>query len=242
MSKKPKILLVEDEALFAKLVARVLGDAGMDVVLAHDGQTARVRMNDEAIDIAIVDLLLGEENGLDLIGDWRNRPGLGLIILTKKASVIDRIVGIELGADDYLAKPFEPRELEARVKRLLTRLRASAAPEADPAPEPPKRYSFAGWTLDAAACVLTNPEGSSVDLTSTEYRLMEIFAARPNRVLSRDQLLDLLHGRGASATDRSIDVMVAKIRQKLAACGGEVPILTIRGMGYKLALAPDETA
>jgi two-component system OmpR family response regulator len=186
------------------------------------------------VDLVVLDLMLPGEDGLSLCRRLRASSELPVLMLTAKSEPFDRVLGLEMGADDYLAKPFEPRELLARIRSVLRRARALPAGPA----APPRRYRFAGWALDATARQLLSPQGVVVALSGAEYRLLQVFLEHPNRVLSRDQLMDWLQGREAGPFDRSIDLRVSRLRQKLGD-DARTPALikTLRSEGYVLAAA-----
>jgi two-component system OmpR family response regulator len=177
--------------------------------------------------------MLPGEDGLQLCRDLRARSNLPVIMLTARGEETDRIVGLEMGADDYLAKPFNPRELLARIKSVLRRARS--LPE-NLEPDAVSSFAFAGWTLDVATRNLTAPDGVVVPLSGTEFKLLRAFLAHPNRVLSRDQLIDFMISRDAGPFDRAIDVQVSRLRQRLRDDAREPRIIkTVRGEGYVLA-------
>jgi two-component system OmpR family response regulator len=184
-------------------------------------------------DLIILDLMLPGEDGLTLCRDLRAKSEIPIIMLTARGDETDRIVGLELGADDYVAKPFSPRELLARIKSVLRRARA--LPE-NLKTEESGVFRFAGWTLDAATRNLTSPQGVVVALSGTDFRLLKIFVDHPNRVLTRDQLIDLMLSRDAGPYDRAIDVQVSRLRQRLGEDAKEPAIIkTVRGQGYVFA-------
>jgi two-component system OmpR family response regulator len=189
-------------------------------------------------DLVILDVMLPGEDGFVLCRSLRARGDMPVIMLTAKGEDMDRIVGLELGADDYLAKPFNPRELLARIKSVLRRHRAVPG---NLQAEPAKSLRFAGWTLDLAARNLISPQQVVVALSGAEFRLLRVFLSYPNRVLTRDQLMDLTVGREADPLDRSIDVQVSRLRQRLDDDAREPAIIkTVRGEGYVLAAAVEQ--
>jgi two-component system OmpR family response regulator len=182
-------------------------------------------------DIVVLDVMLPREDGLALCRDLRAQSSLPVIMLTAKVEEVDRIIGLEMGADDYLPKPFNPRELLARIKSILRRTRALP-----PARPDVRRVRFAGWLLDLAARQLVSPDGVVTALSSAEYRLLAVFVEHPNRVLHRNQLMDLALGRDATPFDRSIDVQVSRLRMRLRDDAREPRIIkTVRSEGYLLA-------
>jgi two-component system OmpR family response regulator len=177
--------------------------------------------------------MLPGADGLELCRDLRSRSNLPVIMLTARGEETDRIVGLEMGADDYLAKPFNPRELLARIKSVLRRSRSLPG---NLEPEIARSFRFAGWTLDVATRNLTAPDGIVVPVSGTEFKLLRIFLAHPDRVLTRDQLIDLMISREAGPFDRAIDVQVSRLRQRLREDAREPRIIkTVRGEGYVLA-------
>ncbi len=186
----------------------------------------------ETVDLVILDLMLPGDDGLVLCRNLRARSLIPIIMLTARGDDTDRIIGLEMGADDYLPKPFNPRELLARIKGVLRRSR-------NPVGEPgeTKRFHFAGWTLDVAARQLVAPDGVLIPLGASDYRLLRIFLERPQRVLNRDQLLDLTQGREATPFDRSIDVQVSRLRRRLRDDPREAALIkTVRNEGYLLTV------
>lgn len=235
MNRAPHILIVDDDAEIRQLLGDYLRKNGLRASAAGDGPAMRALLAREPVDLIVLDLMLPGEDGLSLCRTLRAQSTVPVIMLTAKGDETDRIVGLEIGADDYLAKPFNPRELFARIKTVLRRTGTAAVNE--PYGEP-KRLRFAGWTLDVTARHLLDVDGVVVPLSGSEYRLMRIFLAHPQRVLSRDQLLDLTQGREAGPFDRSIDVQVSRLRQRLREPAREPAIIkTVRNEGYVLASA-----
>ena len=226
------ILIVDDDREIRDLLSRFLVKHGYRVSTAADGREMRRAMADARIDLIVLDVMLPGETGLTLCGQVRATSKVPIVMLTAVAEDTDRIIGLELGADDYLAKPFNPRELLARIRAVLRRVEErdgvpAAASEAAPA------LQFAGWKLDLGRRILTNPSGQVVELSTGEYDLLVAFAERPQRVLSRDRLLDLAKGRAAVAFDRSIDVQVGRLRRKIEIDPAAPQfITTVRGGGY----------
>ena len=223
------IIIVDDDAQIRQLAAKLLREHGYRVSMARDGREMWQAINASPIDLVILDIMLPGGSGLDLCRDLRARSDLPVIMLTALGSDTDRIVGLELGADDYLAKPFNPRELLARISAVMRRSRIAI--------EAPFRAGhqllFNGWCLDTRRRELTNPAGVIVDLSTGEYHLLLTFLEFPQRVLSRDHLMDAAKHRVASGYDRAIDIQVSRLRKKLdAAEEGQAMIKTIRGTGY----------
>jgi len=224
------ILVVDDDREIRDLLSRFLGRHGYRVTAAGDGKAMRRAIADWKIDLIILDLMLPGEDGLALCRELRARSRLPVIMLTVMGEEMDRIVGLEMGADDYLAKPFNPRELLARMKAVLRR--AQGAP-AVPKDGGPRVLRFAGWKLDIGRRRLDSANGLVVDLTAGEFDLLVAFAEHPQRVLSRDQLLDLAHGRAEAPFDRSVDMQVSRLRRKLEVNPDEPQLIkTVRGGGY----------
>jgi two-component system OmpR family response regulator len=224
------ILVVDDDREIRDLLGRFLTKQGYRVTTVQDGKEMRRAIADWAIDLVILDLMLPGEDGLSLCRDLRTKSQIPVIMLTMMGEETDRIVGLEMGADDYLPKPFNPRELLARMKAVMRRAKGASAPL--PAADR-KVLSFAGWNLDIGRRVLQSPNKLVVDLSAGEFDLLTAFAEHPQRVLTRDQLLDLTHGRAEAPFDRSIDMQVSRLRRKIEANPKEpVLIKTVRGGGY----------
>lgn len=228
------ILIVEDDGEMRNLVARLLREAAFRVSAARDGREMWEILENPAgqPDLVLLDVMLPGASGLDLLRRLRERSRVPVLMLTARGEEMDRVLGLELGADDYVAKPFAPRELVARVRALLRR----AAP-ADAQPDPrSRRLAFAGWVLDTARRELTSPEGVAVDLSGAEYDLLMAFLEHPQRVLSREQLLEVAKRRvGADPFDRTVDVQVSRLRRKIEPEEDSPPLIkTVRGAGYVL--------
>ncbi len=232
---QPHILVVDDDREIRDLLSRFLERQGMRVTAARDAKEARRLWPLGRYHLVVLDLMLPGESGLDLARWLRGEAAVPIVMLTAMAEETDRIVGLELGADDYLGKPFNPRELLARIRAVLRR--ASSGGEAGASKEPPsKAIRFAGWVLEPARRRLLNPDGAEVALTGGEYELLQVLVERPNRVLTRDMLMDLLRGRQAGPFDRAIDVAVSRLRRKLEDDGRNPSLIkTVRGGGYVLA-------
>lgn len=223
-----KILVVDDDPGLTELLSSYLGSQGFVVASACDGVAMREQLAAFQPDLLILDLMLPGEDGLTLCRKLRTNSRLPILMLTARGDDMDRIIGLEMGADDYLAKPFQPRELLARIKNILRRIDEH---EAD---SPPVRsLHFAGWTLDLAARNLIGADGVVVVLSSAEFRLLQLLAESPNRVLSRDQLMDALAGRDAGPFDRTIDVMISRLRRRLGDDARDPELIrTVRSEGY----------
>jgi two-component system OmpR family response regulator len=235
MTPQDHILVVDDDAEIRSLLREYLQKNGYRVTVAADGKGMWAALEQAQPDIVVLDLMLPGDDGLTLCRNLRAHSALPIIMLTARGEETDRIVGLEMGADDYLAKPFNPRELLARVKSILRRARA--LPQ-NLDPDDARTIRFAGWTLDVATRNLRSPAGVVVALSGTEYKLLRAFLTHPNRVLNRDQLIDLMLSRDASPFDRSIDVQVSRLRHRLGDGAREAGIIrTVRGEGYVLAAA-----
>jgi len=238
------ILIVDDDPEIRRLLVDYLARNGFDALAARDGREMWQMLDRHVIDLVVLDLMLPDTDGLTLCRDLRarssapntpNTPNIPVLMLTARGEETDRIIGIEMGADDYLVKPFNPRELLARIKSILRRTRALPP---NLRPEPTRCLEFAGWCLDTATRLLTAPDGVATPLSGGEYRLLRILLDHPNRVLNRDQLTEMIHGREAEAYDRAIDVQVSRLRQRLRDDSREPELIkTVRGEGYVLAAA-----
>ena len=233
MNTPDHILVVDDDTEIRSLLRDYLQQQGYRVTAVADGRGLRAAVDTSRPDLIILDLMLPGEDGLTLCRELRARSEVPVIMLTARGEETDRIVGLELGADDYVAKPFSPRELLARIKSVLRRTRSLPDNLKN---EESGVFRFAGWTLDAATRNLTSPAGVVVALSGTDFRLLKIFVDHPNRVLTRDQLVDLMLARDAGPYDRAIDVQVSRLRQRLGEDAKEPAIIkTVRGQGYVFA-------
>jgi len=227
----PHILVVDDDREIRDLLNRFLVKHGLRVSTARDGVEMSRILAGAAIDLVVLDLMLPGEDGLSLCRKLRATTTLPVIMLTAMGEDTDRIVGLEMGADDYLPKPFNPRELLARIKAVLRRVQSlpASSPKGDTA-------KFDGWVLDLGSRRLISPQGEEVELSTGEYDLLLAFATHPRRVLSRDQLLDLARGRSAAPFDRSVDIQVMRLRRKIETDPKEPRLIkTVRGGGYMFA-------
>jgi two-component system phosphate regulon response regulator OmpR len=223
MSERPHVVVVDDDATIRETIEEYLDLHGIRATTADGGPALRRILEDEKVDIVLLDLNMPEEDGLSLARYLQELPDVGVIMVTAAAETVDRVVGLEMGADDYLTKPFDPRELLARIRSLQRRLGRSTAPAPIEAKEPD----------GTAARKLVDGEGQELALTSMEFDLLEAFAERPNKVLTRDQLLELAHHRQWDPFDRSIDVRIARIRRKIETDPAKPRLIkTIRGAGY----------
>jgi two-component system, OmpR family, phosphate regulon response regulator OmpR len=231
MSERGRILVVDDDADVRSTVRDYLELAGFDVFVAADGPAMREVMASRRIELVLMDINLPGEDGLALTRELRASHSVSVIMLTAMGQTLDRIIGLEMGADDYVAKPFDPRELLARIKSVLRRARERAPAQA--AAEKPEVVKMGTCTLDLAGRRLYGSDGTAVVLTSMEFDLLKAFAAHPDRVLSREQLLDLAHNREGDVFDRSIDVRVTRIRRKIEVDPEKPQVLkTVRNAGY----------
>ena len=227
----PQVLVVDDDLEIRRLLARYVQEQGFRVQLAAKCMEVRERLATHQIDIIVLDVMLPDGSGLDLCRDLRaKQSNVPIILLTALKEDVDRIIGLEIGADDYLGKPFNPRELVARIRAVLRRGQDNRS-----APAGAGRYLFEGFTADPLARTVTDPDGGEVELTGAEFDLLMKFLARPGRVLSRDQLLDLTRGRDGDVLDRSIDVLIGRLRRKLSDGGATQVFKTVRNGGYQLA-------
>lgn len=236
------IAVLDDEIDITQLLANYLQSHGFRVTQLHNGPSLMTLMDSDPADLVLLDLGLPGEDGFSIARRMRENWRCGLVIVTGRGDAVDKVVGLEVGADDYVTKPFDLRELVARVKAVLRRLapnEASAAPAAatpaSAAPGASDRLRFAAWQLDLAARSLTNPQGQNVPLTGGEFDLLCAFARHPGRVLSRDFLLEQTRGREAAPFDRTIDVQVGRLRKKIEADPDDPQIVkSVRGAGYIL--------
>ncbi len=224
------ILVVDDQKEICDVVQQYLSSEGYRVSVANEGAGMRRVMGQSAVDLVILDLMLPGEDGLTLARQLREESGVGIIILTGRGETVDRIIGLEMGADDYLPKPFHLRELLARVKSVLRRVSSRTKERAGTARS---KARFAGWNLDLSTRELVSPEGGEVRLTTGEFDLLAAFVNNANQVLSRDRLLDLARNREAGPFDRTIDVQVGRLRRKLEPDPQRPTMIkTVRGTGY----------
>jgi two-component system OmpR family response regulator len=230
-----KILVVDDDPDVRDIVERCLVDSGYRVWTCEDGSRVFDIVNEKGIDLAIVDLMLPDTDGLMLTRRLKEYSDIGVVILSGRGETTEKIIGLEIGADDYLSKPFEPRELLARVRSVLRRLGQDKTDSLSLSIES-KIFSFDDWRLDLTARTLTSPKGTPVELSSGEFNLLRAFVEHPNRVLSRDQLLDLTHANDTPAFDRSVDVRVGRVRKKIEVDPQNPKFIkTIRNGGYMFA-------
>jgi len=235
MDTTPHILIVDDHRDIRDLVSRALTKEGFRVTAVADGKAMRKALADGRFDLILLDLMLPGDSGLVLCREVRAGSNIPIIMVTAKGEEVDRVVGLELGADDYLPKPFGTRELIARINAVLRRTRSDAAP-AHRRDTKVKRYAFDRWLLDLDARELIRDDSVSVALSTGEFDLLVAMVERPHRVLTRDVLLDLARGRSAGVFDRSIDTQVSRLRKKLEVDPSDPRIIqTVWGGGYRFA-------
>jgi two-component system OmpR family response regulator len=233
------LLVVDDDRETCDLIRRFFERHGYRVSSAHEESEMQDRLRRHHIDLVVLDVMLPGRDGLELCRDLRAKSHIPIIMLTAINEPTDRIVGLELGADDYLAKPFEPRELLARVRAVTRRLDPKTAKESRGKSR--EVYTFAEWTVDLTRRTLRTPDGVLVTLTTAEFDLLGVFVSHPQRTLSRDRLLDLTQGQSAQPFDRSIDILVSRLRKKLGdSSNASSMIVTVRGGGYMFS--PDVQA
>ncbi|MFA6903231.1 MAG: response regulator [Gallionellaceae bacterium] len=228
MGTMVSILIVDDDAQIRHLLRDYLTGFGMAVEAVADGIAMHEALGTRSFDLIILDLMLPGEDGLTLCRNLRTRSNIPILMLTARGEAMDRVVGLEIGADDYIVKPFEPRELVARINTILRRARGDR--EAD---NEPQKASFMGWNLNYILRHLVSPDKLVIPLSNAEFRLLTVLIEHPNRVLSRDFLLDEARGRNMDMFDRSIDILISRVRQKLND-DPRTPTLikTVRGEGY----------
>jgi DNA-binding response OmpR family regulator len=254
MPESPHILVVDDDEAVRELLRDCLELDGFRVSEAADSHDMAAALAADGIDLVTLDLMLGGENGLVLARQIRASHDVPIVMISGKGDTIDKVVGLELGADDYITKPFHPREVVARIRAVLRRQQpvqamASSAPglaaegsakasatTAMPPSGASSRVRFAGWTLDLASRELTGPDKATLDLTTAEFNLLEALVLRPQRVLSRDTIMDVLKGHDWTPFDRSIDAMVSRLRRKIEPDPAAPRLVkTVRGVGYMLS-------
>lgn len=229
----PHILVVDDHSEIRDLLKRFLEQHGMRVSCARDGKEMKRLLDEREFDLLVLDLMMPGEDGLTLCRELRVKSRLPIIMLTAMGEETDRIIGLEMGADDYLSKPFNPRELLARIKAVMRRTQADNQPAAETLT---RDLRFDRWLLDVNRRELVDEEGVGMSLSTAEFDLLKVFLERPQRVLSRDQLLDLARGREAVAFDRAIDTLVSRLRRKLERDPKNPELIkTIWGGGYLFA-------
>jgi two-component system OmpR family response regulator len=241
MPDTASVLVVDDDADVRGMIAEYLGGHGYEIDQAANGDEMRQALSRRVPDVVLLDLNLGGEDGLSLARHLREHHDVGIIMVTAASDVVDRIVGLEVGADDYVAKPFDPRELRARLKSVLRRVRKTAGgPPREGDDRTGKRVRVGRFVLDLDGHRLLEADGSEVELTSMEFDLLRVFTEHPNQVLSRDRLLTLTRNREWEPFDRSIDIRIARLRKKIEV-DPETPrlIKTVRNAGYMFLPAAD---
>ncbi|BAQ49407.1 response regulator transcription factor [Methylobacterium aquaticum] len=233
------ILLVEDDDGMRVLVGRILRESGFRVTGCRSGAEMWSLLSDTPVDLVLLDVMLPGASGFDLLRALRAKGTVPVIMLSARNEEADRVLGLELGADDYVAKPFGRPELLARIRAVLRRSTLAPVPSAASRPE---SLAFAGWRLDLRSRALTDPEGAAVDLSGAEHDLLLVFLEHPGRVLGREQILEMGRGRLAAPSDRSVDTLVSRLRRKLEPPAGTAPVIkTVRGTGYMLAAKVERT-
>jgi two-component system, OmpR family, response regulator len=232
MQNAPHILVVDDDTEIRLLLERYLNEQGFRVSVAANRQEFETRLVDRNPDLIVLDVMLPDGSGLDICRALRGeRQHIPIILLTALKEDIDRIIGLEIGADDYLGKPFNPRELTARIKAVLRR-----SGNKNPASEEIAVFHFANFVVEPELRRVASIDGANVELTGAEFDLLKVFLERAGRLLSRDQLLDLTQGRNRDPLDRSIDVLMSRLRRKLGDCEARPLFKTIRNGGYQLTV------
>lgn len=228
-----RVLVVDDDPRICRLLTRLLTTEGYAVESAPNGHVMWRALQAQPFDLVILDLRLpGGKDGLELARRLRAESNVSLIMLTGRSDAVDKVIGLELGADDYITKPFDRRELLARIRSVLRRSASQRAEAESPGPANPVLH-FAGWTMDIGRREVVSPDSKQIDLTFYEFELLALLAQRPQRVLSRDQILDLIANRDWQPYDRSIDVLIGKLRRKLNDDPRSPRIIkTVRGVGY----------
>ncbi|MCG8594138.1 MAG: response regulator [Kiloniellales bacterium] len=245
MKSPARILIVDDDRRIREMLAAYLEDEGFEISQAEDGRQLRAEIAAAEIDLVLLDQVIPGEDGLTLLRELRRRSSVPVIMITGKGEMLDRVIGLEVGADDYIAKPFHLREVLARIRAVLRRSPQASSSQASPprasnpdaetarAGREAGRLAFAGWTLDPRRRELRDSGGVEVELTTGEFNLLLAFLEAPNRPLNRDQLMDKLGGRDWSPYDRSIDTQVGRLRKKIEADPKNPALIkTVRGIGY----------
>lgn len=238
MNDKTHVLVVDDEPELREMLEEYLTQQGFRVTTAANGAVLRRLLEEQPVDLVLLDIRMPGEDGLSLARFIRERYSAGVIMVTAAGAVVDRVVGLEVGADDYIGKPFDPRELLARIKSVLRRLATPAPADPPAAAQSAARIRIGRCLLDLESHRLFDQNGGDIPLTSMEFDLLHAFATHPNRVLTRDQLLELAHHRGWEPFDRSIDIRITRLRRKVEADPAKPQaIKTVRGKGYLFAPA-----
>jgi len=232
MDTATQILIVDDDAGIRSLVSSFLDKHGFQTDTAGNPDEMRAKLGGRKYDLIVLDVMMPGEDGLSALKKLQKHDGPPVIMLSAVGTDIDRIVGLELGAEDYMAKPCNPRELLARIRTVLRRRANASAPAAPESPSTPGGLSFAGWRIDLMARLLHDPSDRVVTLSDGEFRLLRVFVEHPRRVLTRDQLLEYARGPESEHYDRAIDVQISRLRRKLSAGHGAELIRTVRSEGY----------
>lgn len=233
MDTSTHILIVDDDRDIRSLLGEYLDGNGFKATTAADGKAMWAALQQQSFALIVLDLNLPGEDGLSLCRTLRGKSATPVIMLTARSEPLDRILGLEMGADDYVPKPFEPRELLARIRSVLRRTQATKSPETGQA----RKFHFGDWVLDTTARHLVSPDNTIVSLSGAEYKMLTIFLEHPNQILNRDQLLNMTHGRDADPFDRSIDIQISRLRQKLGEDARSPQIIkTVRNGGYVLSV------
>jgi two-component system OmpR family response regulator len=228
METSSHLLLVEDDAEIGRMVSRFMREHGFRVSLAPNGKAVDRIMAENKIDLVLLDIMLPGEDGLSICRRLRAASTVPIIMITALGAEADRVVGLEVGADDYVPKPFSTRELLARVRAVLRRSRLFSIADRQTA-----EFAFDGWRLSLGTRQLRSPDGLQIPLTSAELNVLSVFCQHPGRVLTREQLLDLAHGRSAVPFDRSVDIQISRLRRKIEPDPKDPAlILTVRNGGY----------
>ena len=234
-STKEDILIIDDDPRLCRLLERYLTREGYAATSVHTCTKAREQMAAASPALVLLDVILPDSDGLTFLQELRKEGAIPVILLTGKTDIIDKVVGLELGADDYITKPFEERELLARIRTVLRRIPQHPSLPAEQGGS--AVLLFGGWCLDTEAQDLTSPDQTSVDLTTYEFRMLQALAEAAPRILGRDRILDIVAGRDAMPLDRSVDVLIAKLRKKIEKNPTAPQIIkTVRGTGYKLSV------
>jgi len=225
-----KILFVDDDQRLCRLVKRYIENHGNEFVCAYNANDAHKMLEDHNISLALLDIMLPDRDGLTLAHEIRNLSNIPIIFLSAKTDIDDKVNGLEAGADDYITKPFEEKELIARIQTVLRRTQSAGSQNTNKT-----HANFAGWSLNLINQKLCSPAGREIDITSTEYRLLSTLVSRPNVTIHREEILNILSGREWSPLDRSADMAISKLRKKLTRNSSEAEIIrTIRNKGYQL--------
>lgn len=226
---KASILVVDDDASIRELLHEHLSRVGYDIHTAEDGDQMRERLKTYSVDLIVLDVMMPGDDGFTLCREVREHSRVPIIMLTASSDETDRVVGLEIGADDYLAKPFSARELQARIKALLRRAQFARA-------ENPRYVVFDRWRLDTLSHELIDEQGGKVSISGADFALLQLFLSHPNEVLDRDTISGVTRGRESTPLDRVVDVAVSRLRQKLGDQGKDPKLIkTVRGAGYLLA-------